>query len=51
MVRDNQFGIMGAKHFGKISVLKRMLTFKHRFTILPLLIQFIGKYKIKQLNT
>jgi len=50
MVQDNQLGIMWSEYFGKISVLKRMLTgtFKHPFTILPLLILFIGKYKIKR---
>jgi len=48
MVRDNQLGITGAKHFGKITVLKRMLTFKHPFTILPLLILLIEEYKIKR---
>jgi len=42
------WALWGAKHFGKISVLKRMLTFKHIFTILPLLILFIGEYKIKR---
>jgi len=47
MVRDNQLGIMGSETFGKISVLIRMLTLKH-FTILPLLVPFIGEYKIKQ---
>jgi len=48
MVRDNQLGIKGAKPFGKISKeLKRMLTFKDHFTILPLLILYIGEYKIK----
>ena len=38
----------GAKPFGKISVLKRVLTFKHHFTILPLLILLIGEYKTKR---
>jgi len=36
-----------AKHLTNFS-LKRMLTFKHPFTILPLHISFIGEYKIKQ---
>jgi len=51
MVRDNHLGIMGSETFGKISVLIRMLTLKHHFTILPLLILFIGEQKIQQLNT
>ena len=44
----SRLGIMGSETFGKISVLKSMLTFKHPFTILPLLISFIGEYKIKR---
>jgi len=28
------WALWGAKHFGKISVFKRMLTFKHSFTII-----------------
>ena len=28
------WALLGAKHVGKVSVLKRMLTFKHPFTII-----------------
>jgi len=47
MIRDNQLGIMGSETFWQMSVSKRMLTFNHPFTILPLLIIFIGEYKNK----
>jgi len=50
MVRDNQLGIMGSETFVKISSLKRMLTLKHAFTILPLLVSFIGEYKNKTIK-
>jgi len=44
MVRLNQMGIWVANIFAKVSVFKRMLTFKH--ILLPFkLISFIGEYK------
>ena len=42
-----KWALWGANNFDKVSVLKRMLTFKH--IILPFkLISFIGEYKIKR---
>jgi len=47
MVRLNQMVLWGANIFAKLSVLKRILTFKH--ILLPFkLISFIGEYKIKR---
>jgi len=47
MVRDNQLGIMGSEAFWQNISFKKNAYLQASITILPLLISFIGEYKIK----